>query len=106
MVLLERLVNGKNGLFIWKIVDAQVLPHHALAGDPQRPDTLALYFNGECELDGGTDTLFLALVRFGQRKRVDGHTGVEQPWGFNLSARRIVPLPMQRIVCHRMPPEE
>jgi hypothetical protein len=105
IALLERRTDETDGRPTWKIVDTLLLPNYSL-DDPNRPKALKLYFNGECELDGKTDTLFFALVRFGKRERIDWRTGVEKAWGFDLNAQRIVPLSTKRIVCHQMEPEE
>ncbi|MCM5677925.1 hypothetical protein M8A51_00070 [Schlegelella sp. S2-27] len=104
IALLKRQVGEASNGPTWRIVDALPLPSYEQHGEPKRPNALRLYFNGECELDGKTDTLFFALVRFGKRDRIDWRTGVERAWGFNLTAERIVPLSTKRIVCYRPEP--
>ena len=105
VAILEKKVDRPDAPDAWRIVDAMALPPFERDLDPKRPNALRLFGTGDCELDGKTDTLFLALVRWGsKRDRIDWRTGVERAWGFNLTAERIVPLSTTRIVCYRPEP--
>jgi hypothetical protein len=88
----------------WRIVDTLVLPRYERDPDPRRPNALRLFQTGDCELDGKTDTYFIALVRWGKREKIDWRTGVERAWTFDIERERIVPLSTKRIVCYRPEP--
>jgi hypothetical protein len=59
---------------------------------------------GDCEMDGRTDTDFVAIVRFGKRERVDWKTGVRAAWLPNVAKRRFEPLSTRNIVCWKPTP--
>ncbi|MCW7537252.1 hypothetical protein OOT46_05225 [Aquabacterium sp. A7-Y] len=104
VVMLERQVGRVDRHATMQIADTLLLPRFEVEWDPTNPDALYLYANGSCELNGRTDTSFFALIRWGQRERIDARTGVERAWTFDLKRGRIVPLSTQHIVCYRQDP--
>ncbi|MCM5681748.1 hypothetical protein M8A51_19650 [Schlegelella sp. S2-27] len=104
VAVLKRAVGQEGQHIKWRIVDAVLLPRFELDPDPKRPNAPRLLSAGECELDGRTDTSFIALVRWGKHERVDWRTGVEQAWGYDPQQERIVSLSTKRIVCWRPEP--
>lgn len=100
VAMLKRIVGREGADIRWRIVDAVLLPRFEWNVDPKRPHAPRLFKVGDCELDGRTDTFFIALVRWGKHDRIDWRTGVEKAWGFDSQKERIVPLSPKRIVCH------
>ena len=101
---LERMVKEENGLSIWRIVDALLLPPVADDWDPNRQNKLQISLMGECTFDGETNTSFFALVRWRDREQVDWKTGVEHAWTYDIERGRIVPVSTKRIVCEWLEP--
>lgn len=102
--VLKRAVGEADGDTTWRIIDTLVLPPYKESPNPKRPNALRLAAAGPCELDGRTDTFFIALVRMGKRDRIDWRTGVEKAWTYDIERGRIVPLSTKRIVCYRPEP--
>ncbi len=107
ILFLERYIdtNPADRVYRARIVDAVVLPRYELDADPRRPNARRLFETGDCELNGRTDTSFMAIVRWGKRERIDHRTGVEAAWGFDTERGRIVRLDTKRIVCWRPEPD-
>ena len=59
---------------------------------------------GECELNGKTDTDFIVLARLGRRDKVTWKTGVRAAWRPNPETGRFEELSTKRIVCWRPTP--
>lgn len=104
IAILKRAIGQEGQRIRWHIVDAVLLPHFELNPDPKRPNAPRLLSAGECELDGRTDTSFIALARWGKHDRIDWRTGVEKAWGYDPQKQRIVLLSPERIVCWRPEP--
>ncbi|GAB3552557.1 hypothetical protein GCM10027343_38230 [Noviherbaspirillum agri] len=106
VIMLERFISrSAPDVSTWRIVDTLVLPRYMRDPDPgRRPNALRLFETGDCELDGKTDTSFIALVRWGNREQINWRTGVERAWTFDVERGRIVPLSTKRIICYRPEP--
>jgi hypothetical protein len=87
-----------------RIIDTLVLPPVQFDLDPDNLEALRYSGDSECEIKGLPNTTFIALVRFGNRKRVDWRNGVEKAWTFDIKQGRIVPVSTKRIVCEPYEP--
>jgi hypothetical protein len=88
-----------------KILAVQKLPEVAnFSTDPERPGLLELVdsFAGQCDLDGGEGSSFVALVRWDGESEVQGPPGVQAGWGFDVETARVVPLDPRRLTCEPM----
>jgi hypothetical protein len=79
-----------------KALDALLLPK-------LKPGELFME-QGECELNGKTDTNFIALVHLGRRDKVTWKNGVRAAWKPNLEAGKFEELSTKDIVCWRQTP--
>jgi hypothetical protein len=104
VIFLQRRIGREEKQPIWRIVDAVLLPPFQRGSTQRIHDQVAMYLVGDCRLDGSIDDFFVALARFGDRKRVDWRTGVKHAWAFDLEHARIVSVSMKRVVCERPTP--
>lgn len=92
LILLTSLSDGSSP----QILDALTLPRLKPGERLMRP--------GDCELDGNSDTDFIAVVRFGRRERVNRNTGVRAAWVPDPETGKIQPLSTRHVVCWRPTP--
>ncbi|MFN7153789.1 MAG: hypothetical protein ACK4OE_08850 [Acidovorax sp.] len=88
-----------------RILAVQKLPkvsNYGADGDGSGLLELVDSFAGQCDLDGGGGSSFVALVRWKGEATVQGPPGVEAAWGFDVEAARIVPLNPQQVACEPM----
>ncbi|AKJ30508.1 hypothetical protein AAW51_3817 [Caldimonas brevitalea] len=104
VLVLQKITPNANGGKTKQIVDSLLMPRFERRPESQRPSSLQFLVMGECALDGSRDNFFVALGRYGKRNRIDGRTGVQHAWGFDVKQGRIVPLPTERIACDRPDP--
>jgi len=104
IIALQRFVEAGDGHVTWHILDTLLLPPYQNDYVPDQPHALRLFDTENCELDGRQERYFIALVRWGERDRIDWRTGVEQAWDFDVARGRIVPLSPKRVVCYRPDP--
>ncbi|RIX49830.1 MAG: hypothetical protein D3M94_02255 [Rhodocyclales bacterium GT-UBC] len=79
-----------------KVVDALHLPRF-------KPGERYM-MTGDCEINGNTDTDFIAVVRLGRREKVDWKTGIRAAWAPKPETGKIEELSTRDIVCWRMTP--
>lgn len=79
-----------------KVIDALHLPRF-------KPGERYM-MTGDCEIDGNTDTDFIAIVRLGRREKVDWKTGIRAAWVPTPETGKIEELSTRNIVCWRPTP--
>ena len=92
VILLKHSFGSPGNGVGWRIVDAFLLP--ALRHGDE------LFQQGDCEVDGKTNTSFVAIVHLGRRDRVDHRNGVLAAWTVDPQAGKIVALDTKRVVCY------
>jgi hypothetical protein len=96
VALLKRSPNSPGKHVDWRVVDAFLSP--ALRHGDE------IFQQGDCELDGKTDTSFMAIVHLGRRERVGHRNGAKGAWTVDPHAGKIVALDTKRVVCYRPTP--
>lgn len=104
VVMLTEVVGRVDGGIKRKILDAVALPPTSYESLDTSDDPLHFEYDGYCTLDGETGTSMIVTLRYGGRtepgEEIDWQSGLEQAWGYDLEALKIVPIDLQRIVCY------
>ena len=85
----------------WKAPPARVLDAVLL---PNLRKGERLMMPGECELNGNTNSKFIAVAHLGKYDEVNWKTGVRAAWYPNPETRKIETLSTRNIICYRPTP--
>jgi hypothetical protein len=106
VLLLERKIAGAvgaDGRARWLIVDTLLLPPDVSQTGSRRL-SLTSATVGECDWEGNVGRDYYAALHYGNRIEIDGHSGVEYAWSFDLERGRIVPVSTEGFICERIEP--